>query len=161
MVPYSLSHFLPFFPSHFHIHAHTFTDYTCTHTHTDTTRAVAYMYKHRQRHTFTCVHEHTPSLSAPAWLYLPQSVSQCWILLIQTAVTAASALGASPDRHHAKPRRHYAVCVSAGVGCVHMCLSMHQWFRLIHCMLYSTKMHAVTAFSKGRQGGLVVREMVP
>ena len=57
--------------------------------------------------------------------------SQCGILLIQTAVTAASAL---------------CVCVCVCVwdttqshtdimlwgGCVHMCLSMHPWFRLSH-----------------------------
>lgn len=103
--------FLPFFSFIF----------TSTHTHhrsnlgAPTARSV--VYKHRQRHTFTCIRERTPSPSAPAWLYLPQSVSQCWILLIQTAVTATSALGATPDRHHAQPRRHYALCVCVcGLG---------------------------------------------
>lgn len=84
------------------------------------------------------------------WLHLPQPVIQRRILLIQTAFTAASA------QTPRKATQTYSVWVG------HMCLSMHQWFRLIHFMLHSTRMFALTIFSvlfhKGRRSGPAVQQ---
>lgn len=74
-----------------------------------------------------------------------------WILLTQTAASYQHfGLVYTPDSHHVKP-----LC----------CLSWRGMRRLRHFMPYSNNAYAVTAFSVlfyvGRQGGLVVRDIVP
>lgn len=158
MLHYSFSHFLPLFSFIFTFHAHT-SQIVAVHTHSPSSHVDV------QTHTFyMCTRAHTFTLGSR--LAVPSPVSQSMLDVADSDSCHSSISTGGYARHHAKPRRHYParVCGSGRV-CVHMCLSMHQWFRFIYFMLYSTKMYAVTAFSllfhKDRQGGLAVRRMVP
>lgn len=129
--------------------------------HTPTARAFAYIYiyKHGQRHTFYVrIRAHTFTLGS--CLAVPSRVSQSMLDLADSD-SCHSSISTGGYARQTPCKATYTlcpVCVCVGGGCVHMCLSMRQWSRLMHFMLYSTKMHAVTAFS---QGGLVVKETVP